>query len=66
MISISTTDGRAFRPAGYRRPKPGELYIGKTGAVKRAQANSTLDEDRLIVRCTKCEERGCDGNTCES
>jgi len=48
-VLISQGD-KVYRPAGYRRPEPGELYVAKDGRIKKAQHNHPTDGDRLIVR----------------
>ena len=32
--SIVVCDGKAYRPAGFREPNPGEFYLASSGVVK--------------------------------
>ena len=50
MINATIYYGdKVFRPAGYRVPEWGELYIAKDGHIKQA-ARPLPKEPRLIVR----------------
>lgn len=69
MVRISSNRGN-FRPAGYRIPIVGDIYVGKDGAVKvrdGVSANMVIDGFRLILRCRYCGQPGCMSNptTCK-
>jgi hypothetical protein len=46
---ISLVNKKRYRPAGYRVPKEGEIYVAKDGRVRTSIGMAT-DDVRLILR----------------
>jgi len=58
--SIVIYDGRAYRPAGFREPMPGDLYLAPNGEVllvPRKRAKTWAPGRRTILR--EFVEPGC-------